>query len=158
MGDRLHAEPELTIREGKPDDAPFVVVLGAEAFARFGDYAPIMQGFVRSPHVRSFIACTAEHRVGFALVEEFDALHGFADLVAIAVDAGHRRAGVGRALLTTVIASREARAEPSLLVLTVADDNDSAIALFRSVGFEMVPGSFGRYAGGQRSRRMARTA
>jgi ribosomal protein S18 acetylase RimI-like enzyme len=146
----------MTIRDGRPGDAAFVVALGAVAFARFGEYGSIMQGFLESPDVASFVAEAAGDPVGFALVDVPPAHRGFADLVAIAVDSRHRRTGVGRALLTRVIASLEARGEPSLLVLTVADDNDVAIALFRSLGFEMIQGSLGRYAGGQTSRRMAK--
>ena len=156
MGDRSHDGPGLTVREGRPNDAPFVVGLGSVAFARFGDYGPIMQAFLESPDVASFIAEAAGDCVGFALVDVPPAHPGFADLVAIAVDPRHRRTGVGRALLSRVIASREGRSEPSLLVLTVAADNDAAITLFRSQGFEMIPGALGRYAGGQTSRRMAK--
>ena len=156
MGDRPHDGPGLTVREGRPDDAPFVVGLGATAFARFGDYGPIMREFLASPEVASFIAEAAGERVGFALVEAPSAHPGFADLVAIAVDSRHRRAGVGKALLSRVIAALEERSEASLFVLTVADDNDPAITLFRSLGFEMIPGVLGSYAGGQTSRRMAR--
>jgi ribosomal protein S18 acetylase RimI-like enzyme len=156
VGDRSHDGPGLTIREGGPADAPFVVGLGETAFARFGDYGPIMREFLGSPHVVSFIACAAGERVGFALLETPAAHRGIADLVAIAVESRHRRTGVGRALLRSVIASREEWGQPSLLILTVADDNDDAIALFRSHGFEMIPGSLGRYAGGQTSRRMAK--
>jgi ribosomal protein S18 acetylase RimI-like enzyme len=133
-----------------------VVALGETAFARFGDYGPIMREFLYSPHVVSFIACSAGEPVGFALVEAPAVHSGFADLVAIAVERRHRRSGVGRALLSSVIASREDRGQPSLLVLTVAEDNDGAIALFRAHGFEMIAGSDGRYAGGQTSRRMAK--
>ena len=156
MGDRSHDGPGLTVREGRPDDAPFVIGLGAKAFDRFGDYGPIMREFLASPDVRSFIAEEAGERVGFALVEAPPTDPGFRDLVAIAVDPGHRRSGVGRCLLSRVIASLEARREASLLVLTVADDNDPAITLFRGLGFEMIPGALGSYAGGQTSRRMAR--
>jgi ribosomal protein S18 acetylase RimI-like enzyme len=146
----------LTVRRGSPADTPFIVGLGESAFARFGEYAPIMREFLGSPHVGSFIACSAGEPVGFALVEAPPGQPGLADLVAIAVAQPHRRTGVGRALLKSVLASREARDEPSVLVLTVADDNDGAIALFRAHGFAMVPGSFGLYAGGQTSRRMAK--
>jgi len=146
----------VTVRDGCSADGPFVVELGAAAFARFGDYGPIMQEFLNSPDVVSFIAETAGEPVGFALVDVPRAQPGTADLVAIAVDARYRRTGVGRALLRKVIASREEWIEPSLLVLTVADDNDGAITLFRSHGFEMVPGLLGRYAGGQTSRRMVK--
>jgi len=155
--DRSEHGSGLTIREGVQADGPFVVGLGAIAFARFGDYGPIMEGFLKSPDVAVFIAEAAGDRVGFALVDAPAGYPGFADLVAIAVDSRRHRQGVGRTLLVRVIASRIERGEPSLLVLTVADDNAAAIALFRSQGFEMIPGSFGRYAGGQTSRRMARS-
>ena len=157
MGDRAHDGPGLTIREGRPADAPFVVGLGAVAFARFGAYGPIMEEFLASPDVVSFIAEAAGHRIGFALVDLPPAHPGFADLVAIAVDARNRRTGVGRALLSRVIEFREERGEPSLLGLTVADDNAAALTLFRSRGFETIPGSLGLYAGGQSSHRMAKT-
>jgi len=156
VGDRSEAGPGLTVRPGRPDDAQFVVALGAVAFARFGEYAPVMRGFLESGDVTSWIAERDGEPVGFALADTPAAYGGLADLVAIAVDARHRRAGVGRALLSRVIAACEQRGGLSLLILTVADDNHAAIALFRSFGFEMVPGLLGRYAGGQRSRRMAR--
>ncbi len=156
MGDRPRDEPGLTVREGRPDDAPFVIGLGATAFDRFGDYGPIMREFLASPDVASFIAEAAGERVGFVLVEAPPTRPWFKDLVAIAVDSEHRRTGVGRRLLSRVIASLEERRDAALLVLTVADDNDPAITLFRGLGFEMIPGVLGRYAGGQTSRRMAR--
>jgi ribosomal protein S18 acetylase RimI-like enzyme len=156
MGDRREDGPKLTIRPGRPTDGPFIVMLGTAAFARFGDYAPVMTSFLRSPDVSSFIAWSAGEPVGFALLEVPRKSVGFADLVALAVDPRHRRTGVGRALLAHVIALREGSGAPSLVVLTVAEDNAPAIALFRRLGFEMVPGSFGHYAGGQTSRRMVR--
>jgi ribosomal-protein-alanine N-acetyltransferase len=154
--DRSEDGPGLKIRLGGQADAPYVVALGTAAFARFGDYAPIMTSFLQSPDVASFIAWTAGQRVGFALVDRPPEVPGLADLVAIAVEPSHRRSGVGRALMAGVIAACEARGEPSVLVLTVADDNRAAIGLFRAFDFHMLPGSLGRYAGGQRSRRMAR--
>ena len=156
MGDRACDGAGLNVREGRPDDVPFVIGLGATAFARFGDYGPIMREFLASPEVRSFIAEEAGERVGFVLVQTPSHRPGVKDLVAIAVEAAHRRTGVGRSLLTRVIASLEGRQDASLLVLTVADDNASAIRLFRGLGLEMIPGVFGSYAGGQRSRQMAR--
>jgi ribosomal-protein-alanine N-acetyltransferase len=157
VGDRPEIGPGLTIREARPADEAFVVDVGTAAFARFGDYAPILEGFLASPHVTCFIAETAGDRAGFALLELPPAAEGLADLVAIAVDPRRRRAGIGRALLARTVAFCEQRGETTLLLLTVADDNDAAIALFRSQGFSMVPGSPGYYAGGQRSRRMAKS-
>lgn len=156
MDDRPQDGPGLTVREGRPDDAKFVVGLGATAFARFGDYGPIMREFFGSRDVTSFIAEAAGERVGFALVEAPPTRPWLKDLVAIAVDSKYHRTGVGRSLLSQVVASLEVRRDASLLVLTVADDNDAAIALFRGLGFEMIPGVFGSYTGGQTSRQMAR--
>jgi ribosomal protein S18 acetylase RimI-like enzyme len=156
VGDRPEDGPGLTIRPGEPADSPYVVALGAEAFARFGDYAPVMTEFLQSPDVASFIAWSSGERVGFALVDTGAEPSGLADLVAIAVDPRHRRKGVGRALLSRVIAAFGERDTSAVLILTVADDNHAAIELFRSRGFEMIPGSVGRYAGGQTSRRMVR--
>ena len=156
MGDRSQDGSRLTVRLGTATDRPYVVALGALAFARFGDYAPVMRGFLQSADVEVFVAWEAGTRVGFALLDTPLEHAGLADLVAIAVDPVRRRAGVGRALLASVISSCEGRADRSVLVLTVADDNLPAIALFRSFDFAMVPGTLGRYAGGQTSRRMIR--
>ena len=157
MADRPQDGAGLTIRAGAATDAPFVIGLGATAFARFGDYGPIMREFLGSPEVAVFIAETAGESVGFALVDRPEGAGRLADLVAIAVEHAHHRRGIGRALLRRVIASLEDRDEPTLLLLTVAEDNRAAIALFRSMGFQMIPGSDGRYAGGQTSRRMGRS-
>jgi ribosomal protein S18 acetylase RimI-like enzyme len=157
VGDRAQDGPGLTVRGGRPDDAPFVIGLGATAFARFGDYGPIMREFLSSPDVGAFIAEVGGERVGFALVQAPPDRPWFKDLVAIAVDEGYRRTGVGRSLLARVIGSLEAGSDASTLVLTVAEDNEPAIRLFRKLGFAMIPGVSGRYDGGQTSRPMVRT-
>jgi ribosomal protein S18 acetylase RimI-like enzyme len=157
VGDRREDGGALLIRAGTTDDHPFVVGLGAVAFARFGDYDPVLREFLAHPDVSVWIAEAGPEPAGFALLERPAAAPGFADLVAIAVDPRHRRKGVARALLAKAVDTVEERGEPGLLALTVADDNHGAIALFRSFGFEMIPGSLGRYAGGQTSRRMVRT-
>lgn len=156
MGERPEDGPRLTVRPGELVDSPYIVTLGAEAFARFGDYAPVMKDFLRSPDVAAFVAWSAGERVGFALVDTSAKHPELSDLVAIAVAPAYRRLGVGRALLDRVIGTLGQRGTPAILVLTVADDNRAAIELFRSCGFEMIPGSLGRYAGGQTSRRMIR--
>ena len=156
MEDRAQDGAGLTVRAGGRADDPFVIALGAAAFAPFGDYAPIMRSFLDSPSVAAWVAEDGGRPAGFALVETDPRLPGFADLVAIAVEPRHRRTGVATALLQRVVASCREGRTPLLLVLTVAEDNEPAIALFRRAGFEMVPGLIGHYAGGQRSRRMAK--
>jgi ribosomal protein S18 acetylase RimI-like enzyme len=157
VGDRGEAGGAFLIREGGEDDHPFVLALGTEAFVRFGDYDPILREFLARSDVSVWIAEAGSEAAGFALLERPAAAPGFADLVAIAVDPRRRRQGVARALLAKVVAVAGEGGGPGLLALTVADDNQAAVALFRSFGFAMVPGTFGRYAGGQTSRRMIRT-
>ncbi|HEX4825812.1 MAG TPA: GNAT family N-acetyltransferase [Candidatus Polarisedimenticolaceae bacterium] len=132
-----------------------MIAAGVEAFARFGDYEPILRAFLGKDDVSSWIAEEDGHPAGFALVERPLVLPGFADLVAIAVTPEHRRRGLAGGLLRAVVQDAERRGEP-LLALTVAEDNAAAIALFTRHGFRMIPGSAGHYAGGQRSRRMVR--
>lgn len=158
MGDRPEAGPALGVRPALPADHPFVVDVGEDAFARFGEYRPILREFLASPVVRCFIAESSGDRAGFAMVGSIPEHPGVFDLVAIAVGPRYRRTGVGRVLLAHVIAVCEAPGASTLIVLTVADDNDAAIALFQLLGFAMVPGSSGRYSGGQISRRMIRAA
>lgn len=157
MADGPEARPQLTVREGGRGDREFIVALGAIAFAPFGEYAPVMREFLDSHEVVSLIAEVAGDPVGFALIDQVPDSPGVADLVAIAVDVRHRRTGAGRALLARVVEACAAHPLNTLLILTVAEDNAPAIALFRSMGFRMIPGVLGRYAGGQPSRRMART-
>jgi ribosomal protein S18 acetylase RimI-like enzyme len=156
VGDRSEAGPELTVRRGDRTDDRFIVGLGTTAFARFGEYRSIMEGFLDEPEVTSYVAWENGARIGFALLDRPPSAPGLADMVAIAVDPAHQRKGVGRALLARVIAECSSPGRISILTLTVAGDNDGAIALFRSEGFAMLAGSAGRYAGGQESWRMVR--
>jgi ribosomal protein S18 acetylase RimI-like enzyme len=156
VGDRREDGDAVLIREGGAGDRAFVLSLGAAAFARFGDYEPVLREFLFHPDVSIWIAESGSGRAGFALLERPAEVPGLADLVAIAVDPAQRRKGVARALLARIVAIAEERAEPGLLALTVADDNHAAVALFRSFDFATAPGTPGRYAGGQTSRRMVR--
>ncbi|HEX4197946.1 MAG TPA: GNAT family N-acetyltransferase [Caulobacteraceae bacterium] len=57
-----------------------------------------------------------------------------AEVLTLAVDPAHRRAGVGRALVEAA-AVVAAAAGARRLFLEVASDNDAALALYRSAGF-----------------------
>ena len=81
---------------------------------------------------------------GFALIAETDGIVGFilaraiageAEILTLAVDPIGRRAGVGRALVEA--AAVQARAGGAdCLFLEVAADNEPALALYNSAGFE----------------------
>ncbi len=60
-----------------------------------------------------------------------------AEVLTLAVDPAHRRAGVGRALIEAV-ALIAAAAGARTLFLEVAGDNPAALALYRAAGFAQV--------------------
>ncbi|MBV9061298.1 MAG: ribosomal protein S18-alanine N-acetyltransferase [Pseudonocardiales bacterium] len=57
-----------------------------------------------------------------------------AEVHTLAVDPAHHRRGIGRALLRAVLD----RARGATVFLEVRTDNDSAISLYRSEGFEVI--------------------
>ena len=72
--------------------------------------------------------------VGFAL---YRVVADEAELLTIAVNGDRRRLGAGRALLGTIIAL--ARAEGArILFLEVGVDNQSALALYAQMGFQLI--------------------
>ena len=77
---------------------------------------------------------------GFLLAR---AIAGEAEILTLAVDPPHRRQGLARALIEAAVAAA-VNAGAESMFLEVAADNDAAIALYRSAGFERV-GSRGGY-------------
>lgn len=89
-------------------------------------------------------------------VEREDAVAGYAttmlaepsaDLLRIAVDPQHRRAGVGRALLDATLAGLPARGCGELL-LEVDSGNEPALRLYEEYGFEQISVRRGYYRAG----------
>ncbi len=74
-------------------------------------------------------AVVVEETGGFILVR---AMAREAEILTLAVDPAHRRKGIARRLIEA--AARQLPADT--LFLEVAEDNDPAISLYRSVGFE----------------------
>ncbi len=151
------------IRPATAADRPWLVGLGARAFAALGDYATILPAWLDQPHVMAWVAGAAEGRRGFVVLGCFAGDHPgevVTDLLALAVEPAHRARGLGRALLGHAIAEAEAlrpRVAPARLVelrLAVADDNFIGQRLYRSAGFAVAPGDLGAYPGGQRALRM----
>jgi ribosomal-protein-alanine N-acetyltransferase len=79
---------------------------------------------------------------GFILMR---AAAGESEVMTLAVAPSCRRQGAGRALLEAAMVQAEARAADAVF-LEVAADNDPAIALYRSAGFEQVGRRKGYYA------------
>ena len=153
-------------------DAEWVRRTAAVVYAELGDYGKIIPSWMAHAGVMTFVETADEDagdeatRRGFILIgfyepEPGDLSRGLlvADLLAIAVAPEHQRRGVGRTLLTFAIdvATEAGRQAPVREIrLTVADTNAPALALFGSMGFEVLDANHGAYDGGQRALRMRR--
>jgi ribosomal-protein-alanine N-acetyltransferase len=115
----------MTLRPAAPDDAAALAHLHAAAFERPWSAMEIHQ--LLSTGAAGAVACEA----GFIL---WRTAGGEAEILTLAVDPAHRRAGLGRAL---TLAALKAAAEggSKVMFLEVAADNPAAIGLYEKVGF-----------------------
>lgn len=150
----------IRLRPAARGERAFVAALGGASLARLGDYDRILGEWFDHPSVSTLVACAADRCVGFAMWAFIHGADGpVADVVAIAVEPGWRRLGIGRALLRGALAQARLLASSARVVeieLSVAEDNGSAAALFESEGFARRPEADTRYPGGQRCLRLAR--
>jgi ribosomal-protein-alanine N-acetyltransferase len=127
--------------------------------ARLGDETDIARlhakGFYRGWSVEEFssyildegrtpiyVAIDTKRRIaGFAMIRH---LGDEAELITIAVDAKWRKKGIGRALLTAVLADL-AMSPAKRLLLEVAADNTAAVRLYDQTGFTKVGERKGYY-------------
>jgi ribosomal protein S18 acetylase RimI-like enzyme len=139
--------------------------LAATAYQDLGDYDRILPSWLVHPGVLGYISeARDKRRRGFLLLgfyEEPDSPPDtfIADLLALAVDPGYRRQGVGRALLRHAVAiarSAGRRHHIREIRLTVAHDNAVGQHLYTTDGFRVVDDDHGSYDGGQRAIRMSR--
>ena len=150
------------IRRSTPLDLPWVIDLGARAFADLGDYRDILPAWLAQENVSAWVAEHDGERRGFTVVGFFvgetnPADENVADLLAIAVEPAWQSRGLGRRLLHHAVAMASATAQAGRLRelrLCVADDNFIGQRLYRTSGFHRVVGEFGAYPGGQRAVRM----
>lgn len=103
------------------------------------DYAAFMSSQLNDPNVIILVAEVNGDVIGYAYgaVEDYDymSLRGPAGVLHdLIVDPENRGAGVGRMLLNAMLEQLKTRGTPRV-VLTTAQGNDTAIALFTSAGF-----------------------
>jgi [ribosomal protein S18]-alanine N-acetyltransferase len=127
----------MMLRRASVEDAPALAEIHARSFDpawSADDLAALLSG-------AGVLAVMAEDEApfGFALIQT---IAEQAEVLTLAVDPARRRAGVGRALITTSLAAaRVLNAEA--MFLEVAVDNTAAHGLYTSLGFETA----GRRAG-----------
>jgi len=84
------------------------------------------------PGAYAIMAWTGEHPAGFVIGR---AMAGEAEIITIAVRPEHRRQGLGRILMDAAIATALAF-DAAVMFLEAAVDNEAAVALYVSMGFE----------------------
>ena len=132
----LHIEP-ATAR-----DADTVARLHAASFYR-GWPRQDIESYIIDPDTPTLVACDAKRRIaGFAMLR---VLGDDVELMTIAVDPKFRGKGVGRALMHACFEDLRMTAARRM-ILEVAADNPSAIALYRRLGFQQISERKGYYA------------
>jgi [ribosomal protein S18]-alanine N-acetyltransferase len=103
-----------------------------------------MAELLASPGVSGMLLISGGQEIGFALCR---VAADEAELLTIAVDAGHRRRGAGRVLLDAVIAHART-AGAAALFLEVGADNPAACSLYEQKDFRVVGRRAGYYQRG----------
>ena len=130
----------VTLRRARPEDVDALVAIENTVFDTDRLSRRSFRHFVTSPTASLIVAELSGRIAGYALVH-YRAGTALARLYSIAVADVARGHGLGRRLLEAAEAA--ARARGCLYFrLEVREDNDSAIALYRSTGYRQ----FGRYA------------
>jgi ribosomal protein S18 acetylase RimI-like enzyme len=124
---------------GSPERALFATSRDEEEDARQGAHEILHDGVGRWLPEASFGIADGDRLIAFTLANDF---HG-ALISEVGVDPRFRRQGLARGLLPLTIRALRSAGFPSpRLVVTMW--NERAVRLYRSVGFEFVPGGDGR--------------
>ncbi|MFC3820173.1 ribosomal protein S18-alanine N-acetyltransferase [Planomonospora venezuelensis] len=128
------------------DDLPAVMAIERETFPDDAWSADMLRGELDDqPRTRHYVVALAGGEiVGYAGLA---AAGDQADVQTIAVTAGHRRAGIGAALLTELLAEAVRRGAREAF-LEVRADNPSAHAMYDRFGFEDIGVRRRYYKGG----------
>ncbi|MER7132497.1 ribosomal protein S18-alanine N-acetyltransferase [Streptosporangium saharense] len=126
----------VTLRPMTADDLPEVMRVERETFPLDAWSEGMLRGELDDqPRTRHYVvAVVDEEIVGYAGLY---AAGDQADVQTIAVSEGHRRAGVGGAMLTELLAEAVRRGAESVF-LEVRADNPGAQAVYHRFGFERI--------------------
>ena len=140
----------VTIRPARLTDMDHILALGKEVFQEYGPYEDMLRRWFESGMSVTLLALMGKVPAGFAMFSRLDEWHlpRVSELLAIAVEPGRQRLGVGHRLMREV----EKRAKDigvQTLVLHTAVDNRSGQKLFRKCGFLRHEMKRGFYPAGQ---------
>ncbi len=121
-----------TLRTATVGDLGAIMAIEHETFPVDAWPEDLVRSELQSPHGDTSSRSTAGEVVGYAGVR---VVGDQGDIQTVAVDAGHRRAGIGRAMLVELLAEARRRRAREVF-LEVRADNPGATALYESLGFE----------------------
>ena len=129
----------MLVRDVHPGDAEALSQLITEFTHLSTTPAQIRQRLARSQDVEHPIVAELDgHVVGFAslrLVNYLGEDAPYAEISELFVSEPYRRQGIARALMTELEVRARATGASSMAILTAAD-NDTAVALYRAMGFQ----------------------
>lgn len=130
----------VSIRPMELDDLPAVYRLGARSWDvldkpyNYWSVCEVAEHFEKEPEL-SFVAVEDDRVVGFVLgAASYEILEDTGHLEWVAVDAGHRRAGLGTQLIEEFVGALRARGRKEV-VADVSSKNDASRAAFARAGF-----------------------
>ncbi|GAA4581074.1 ribosomal protein S18-alanine N-acetyltransferase [Planotetraspora phitsanulokensis] len=126
--------PGAVLRQMTLDDLPAVMEIERTTFPADAWSESMMRGELNDqPRTRHYVvACVGDAIVGYGGLA---AAADQADIQTIAVLAGHRRSGVGAAMMSALLAEA-ARRGAETVFLEVRSDNEPAQAMYERFGFE----------------------
>ena len=144
-------EQQIRIRQARPSDVEYIRGLSRRVFSRFGPYEEILPSWFESGVTVTLMALKRGKPVGFVMLGLPSGRPyppGVSELMAIAVEPGARRLGIG-GLLIQEAEKGAGELEIKHLVLFTALDNSAAQSLFTGNGFTRAGIREGFYPRGQ---------
>lgn len=144
----------VAIRRMRWWDIPAVMEIEAPVFAATAWTAAQFWGELARDDRAYYVAVDGEAVIAYGGLM---ARRPTADIQTLAVHPAYRRSGIGRDLVARLLADAVAR-ECTEVLLEVRSDNDAAIALYESHGFDVIARRTGYYGPGEDALIMRRSA
>jgi ribosomal-protein-alanine N-acetyltransferase len=149
----------IEIRAARRSDDDYVIRLSEQAFRVYGPYKGLVSKWLETAPTETYIACVDLTPAGFAMIGQLSATadqRGIIELLAIAVEAGNRRKGIGAALMKAV-EKRAVELHAKKAILHTGTDNLAAQALFSRSGYTLCEIKQRFYPAGQDAVMMSKT-